>query len=204
LFFNTASDVINNVTFINDTNAFETQVRNSGTIQYLGLQLLGSIKFGIVTFNPYVRVYEEYTESNAQTKQYGIMNRQSPCYETGLSAILSFKDEWACSFVFQYATPHNNIQGNTYSDPLYFLSIEKTCNKKIKIGMKSAFLFNRTFVYQGADIESADFSSHYKGMINMSSIPVWFNLCYQFSTGKKRVKIERINEEPDIKPKQGF
>ncbi len=204
LFYNTASGVINNLTFINDTNAFETQVRNSGTMQYIGLQFLGSIKFGIVTMNPYVRLYEEYTESNNLAKQYGIMNRHNPCYESGLSAILSFKHNWAFSFVFQYATPHNNIQGNTYCDPLYFVSIEKTCNKKIKLGMKSAFLFNRTFVYQGSDIESPDFNSHYKGLINMSTIPVWFNISYQFSSGKKRIKIDRMNEEADIKPKHGF
>jgi hypothetical protein len=44
-------NVINNLTFLNDSAAFETQVQNLGNIHQLGMQFLGSLKFGPLTIS---------------------------------------------------------------------------------------------------------------------------------------------------------
>lgn len=204
LFYNTASNVINNLTFINDTNAFETQVQNLGTIHYLGVQFLGTFKFGIATINPYLRSFEVYAESDNLARKYDVMNRQKLSFESGLSTVISFKGDVAVSLVIQYATPKINIQDNSYCDPLYFLSIEKTLNQKLKIGVKSFLFLTRTFIYQGSDVVGSNFNSHYEGTIKMNQVPFMFSLNYQFNSGKNRMKINHNNEVPDQLPKKGF
>jgi len=203
LFYNRITDAINDLTFINDTSAFESQVQNMGTINQYGLQFLGALKLGIATFNPYFRLFDVYTVSNRLAKQYGIGNRHHPTFESGLSAIVSFKHDIAISFVFQYASKRNNIQDNTYCDALYFLSFEKTFKQKIKVGIISGLPFTKSFTYQGTDIDASNFSSHYQGNIKMS-FPIWLKLSYQFNSGKNRDKINRVKEEIDVVPRKGF
>ena len=87
---------------------------------------------------------------------------------------------------------------------LYFLSLEKTIKQKIKIGIVSAIPFTKSFTYQGSEIKGTNFYSHYEGNVKIHSIPVWFKLSYQFSSGKNRDKINRSKEEIDNLPKKGF
>lgn len=203
LFYNRITDAINDLTFINDTSAFESQVHNMGIINQYGIQLLGALKLGIATFNPYFRLFDVYTVSNSLAKQYGIENRHHPTFESGLSAIVSFKHDIALSFVFQYASKRNNIQDNYYCDALYFLSIEKTFKQKIKVGIVSIIPFSKSFIYRGTDIEASKYSIHYQGDIHIS-FPIVFKLSYQFNSGKNRNKINRAKEEIDAVPKKGF
>jgi len=203
LFYNRITDAINELTFINDTSAFESQVQNMGTIKQYGVQLSGALKLGIATFNPYFRLFDISTASNRLAKQYGVGNRHHPTFESGLSAIVSFKNDIALSFVFQYATKRNNIQDNYYCDALYFLSLEKTFNQKIKFGIVSIIPFTKSFIYRGTDIDTPNFSSHYQGIMHMS-LPILFKISYQFSSGKNRDKINCAKEEIDVVTKKGF
>ncbi len=57
LFFNRTTNHITNLMFINDTSTFETQVRNLGSVNQLGLQFSGTFKIGFATFNPYIKIY---------------------------------------------------------------------------------------------------------------------------------------------------
>ena len=204
LFYNKSTDVINNLIFINDTNAFVTQWQNLGAIHQYGVQFLGSVKLGIATLNPYLRLFETYTVSNQFAKQNGVNNRLNHNFESGLSVILSFKHDLALTFVFQYATPRSNVQGNSYCDPLYFISMEKTFKQKLKIGIVSIIPFTKSFIYQGSDINATNFSMHNQGNIKMSSLPISFKISYQFNWGKNRDKISRAKEEIESAPKKGF
>ncbi len=204
IFYNRTTDAISNLTFINDTSAFETRVQNLGSVNQAGIQFSGSLKLGIFTFNPYFKIFDLYTSSNALAKQYSINNRNSLGIESALSAIASFKHEMALSLTFQYNSPVNDIQGNRFSDMLYFVSFEKTFKKGIKVGIVSALPFTISFTYQGSEIKGSDFYSHYEGNVQLTSIPVWFKLSYQFSSGKNRDKIDRSTEEIDNLPKKGF
>jgi len=203
LFYDNMKDVIGNLTFINDTGAFETQVGNMGTICQYGMQVSGTVKLGIFTFNPWFRIYDRYTSVNELTKSYAIRNRHNPVFESSLSAVASFKRDVTASFVIQYNTPKNNIQGNSYSDALYFISLEKTFKHKIKAGIVSAIPFTKSFIYSGSEYEESGFYSHYEGNVSFS-MPFWFKLSYQFNTGKRKDKISRDKEEIDNLPKKGF
>jgi hypothetical protein len=204
LFYNKMSDVINNLMFINDTGAFESQVHNLGIIHQYGIQFSGTLKLGIATINPFLQLFELSTSGNSLAKQYGIENRHNLAYNSGLSAVLSFKHEFSFSFVFQYASPKNDIQGNSFCGALYFLSLEKTFKQTIKIGIVSALPLTKSFTYQGSEIEGSNFYSHQEGNVNIPNPIIWFKLSYQFNTGKKKEMNHHASEEIDNLPKKGF
>lgn len=204
LFYNKMNDVINNLTIINDTNAFETQVQNLGTIHQYGTQLLGTFKIGVATLSPYLRIFDMYTCGNSIAEQHEVGNRHNLTFESGLSVIVAFKYDISASLIAQYASPKNNIQGNSFSGALYYLSLEKTFMQKMKIGFVSGLPFTKTFTYQGSEIEGPGFCSRYEGNVKLSAVPLWFKISYQFRSGKNREKTEHTPEEIDNLPKKGF
>lgn len=204
LFINDAHNAIDYLTFINDTNAFETQVNNLGKINQYGVQFSGTLKWGLATFTPYMKIFSLYTSGNSLAKQHGVEDRHNLAFDSGLSAVLSFKHEFSLSMIFQYSSPNNNIQSNSFSSALYFLSLDKTIKQRFKVGIVSALPFTKTFVYRGSEIDGPDFYSHYEGNIRISQPFCWFKVSYQFSTGKNRENINRSTEEINVMPKKGF
>lgn len=204
LFFNRATSAINNLMLINSAGNFETQVQNLGILNQYGLQFSGSLKVSILTLNPYVKAFGLYTSGNNLAKYYSIKNKNRPVLESGLSAIASFKHDLAFSLTMQYNSPNYDIQAKSFSDSNYFLLLEKIFKQKIKVGIASAIPFTGSFTYQGSEINGTDFYSRYEGKVQLSLIPFWFKLSYQFSSGIKRDKIERSKEEIDSLPKKGF
>lgn len=204
LFYNKMNDAINNLTFINDTSAFETQVYNLGTIHQYGTQLLGTFKLGIATLSPYLRIFDLYTCGNSIAKEHAVENRHNLAFESGLSVIVAFKYDISASLTTQYTSPKNNIQGNSFSGALYFISLEKTFKQKIKVGIVSGLPFTKTFTYQGSEIEGSNFYSHYEGNVKLSAVPLWFKFSYQFRSGKNRENANHVAEEIENLPKKGF
>jgi hypothetical protein len=204
LFFNRVTNTINNLTFINDTSAFETQVQNLGKISQYGIQFSGALKLSILTFNPYVKLSALYTSVNQLGMDYSIDNRNSLQLESGLSAIASFKHDFTFSFTFQYSSAKIDMQGKSFSDMLYFLSLEKAIMQRFKIGIVSAVPLMKSFTYQGSEIHGSNFFTHSEGNVQMPLIPFWFKLSYQFSSGKSRTKIDHSGEEIENLPKKGF
>ncbi|HUX94585.1 MAG TPA: TonB-dependent receptor [Bacteroidales bacterium] len=204
LFLNHTTDAINDLMFINDTITFETQVQNLGTINQFGLQFSGTMKLGILTLNPFIKAFRLNTSGNELAKSFFIADKNSYGFESGLSAIASFKHDLAFSLNFQYNSEKFDIQGKSFSDLLYFVSLEKSFRQKIKVGISSALPFTRTFTYNGSEICGPDFQSHYEGKVNMSTMPVWVKIGYQFNSGRKREKIDREKEEIVNLQKKGF
>ena len=202
LFYNNMADVIDRLSFINDSNVFETRFENLGTIHELGTQFTGSLKLGALSFNSYLRLFGQYSDLNLLAKEFRVKNRYKLVLESGLSAILSFKHDFAFSVSFQYATPKNNIQDNLFCDALYYISIDKTFRKKLKTGI-SIIPISKPFIYRAHNIEGADFYNHNKGIIDLT-FPLFIKLSYQFNSGKKRDKINRTKEEIDVLPDKGF
>jgi outer membrane receptor for ferrienterochelin and colicin len=203
-FYNGNREVINNLTFINDTSAFETRIYNLGTIHQLGFQFIGTLKIGgLITFNPYIRLYGQYTKGNQLANEFSIADRYQLVIEPGFSAIVSFKHDFNLSMSCQYSSPRNNIQDNSFSDALYFISFEKTFKKCFKAGIVSVLPLKRTFTYQGSEIKDPDFNSCYKGEIHLQDFLVSFKLSYQFNAGKNHEKINRV-KEIDAPPNKGF
>ena len=204
LFFNRVRNTANNLTFVNNTNVFETQVQNLGMISQYGIQFSGTLKLSILTFNPFIKISGLYTSVNRLAQDFSIENKKSLQFESGLSAIASFKHDFTFSLTLQYSNPKIDIQGNSFSDLLYFLSLEKAIKQRFKIGIVSAVPLMKTFTYQGSEIKGSMFCSHYEGNVQMPLIPFWFKLSYQFCSGKNRDKINRSGEDVDNLPKKGF
>jgi hypothetical protein len=150
-----------------------------------------------LTLNPYFRLYDLCSKGNALAGLYNISNRKVLEFQSGVSAILSFRKDYTFSTVFQYNSPQNNIQDNSYSDALYFFSFDKTFKKSFKVGIGSGLTFNRSFVYNGSEVQGPGYYSRYNGIVRITSVPFWFRLSYQFSTGSARHRIERDKEDSD-------
>jgi hypothetical protein len=206
LFYNRVKDAINNLTFINDTAAFETRVYNLGAISQYGIQFTGALKLcKIISFNPYLKIYNLITNGNDLAKRFDVASRRHIEFESGISTVFSFKNDYSLSLVFQYSSPKNQIQGNYFSDALYFIAFEKTFKNKLKAGVACGLPFTRNFIYNGSEITGHDFSSYYTGNIKIPGMPLgWIKLSYQFNSGKKREKIDREKEEIDDVRKKGF
>jgi outer membrane receptor protein involved in Fe transport len=204
LFYETRTDATTNLTYLIDSTLFETQSQNLGSIHQYGLQLTGALKMGILTISPSFRLYNQSTFGNSLAKQYGIENKNNLVFESGISSILSFKKDFALSAILQYATAKENIQDNAYGDALYFVSLDKTFKKNLKIGIVSALPLAENFIYQGAEINAPNFSSKYEGNLKLPTVPLMFRVSYQFTTGINRANIKRDKENVDTRPKQGF
>jgi hypothetical protein len=204
LLYETRTDAINYLTYLNDSYLFVTQSQNLGSIHQYGLQLTGALKMGILTISPSLRLYKQSTCGNSLAKQYGIENKNNLVFESGISSILSFKNDFALSVIFQYATAKENIQDNAYGDALYFISLDKTFKKNLKVGIVSALPFAENFIYQGAEINAPNFSSKYEGNLKLTTVPLMFRVSYQFTAGINRANIKREKENVDTRPKQGI
>jgi hypothetical protein len=179
-------------------------MQNLGTIRQWGGQFLASVKAGPMTFNPVVRVYNIATSGNRFAKLAEVNDRRQLVFEPSVTSVLSLKKDLAFSMIFQYSSPKNNIQDNSFFGILYFISVDKTFKNKVKVGAFSALPFTRNFIYQGSKIEAPDFYSRYEGHLKLSAVPLWFRFSYQFNSGTKREKIERAKEEIDQQAKPGF
>jgi hypothetical protein len=159
VFYTRTDDVINNLMYFNDANIFVKETLNLGRMDQAGIQFSGSLKVRFLTLNPYVKLFGLRTKPNLPAENYDIKTRKIAGFESGLSAIVSLKHELAFSFTFQYNSAKNEIQGNSFSDLLYFLSAEKTFKQKIKLGIVSAIPFSNSFTYNGSEINGTGFTS---------------------------------------------
>ncbi|MCA1761270.1 MAG: outer membrane beta-barrel family protein, partial [Bacteroidales bacterium] len=204
LFYESVSNAISNLTFLNDSAAFETQAQNLGDIHQLGMQFLGSLKFGQLTISPSIRIYNQSTIGNSLAKQYNIENRNNWVVDAGVSSVLSFKHDFAFSGTLQYSTVKYHIQENTFCNALYLFSLDKTFTNNLKIGMMAALPFAKTFVYQGREIEAQNFTSSYQGNLKLPAVPFMFRLSYQFQAGKEKKLIHREKEDIPKRLKSGL
>lgn len=205
LYYLKRSDVIGEYTFKNDSELLETLTGNMGRINNAGLEMSGSVRlFGLLTLNPYLNIYHSSLASNCTAEGYGITYKEKWAFRLSFSAIANFKYDISASVRFQYDNLIPEFQGTTFSDPLYFVSVEKIFFKKFQFGIKTALPFTGSFIYEGSDIEVSGFSSHSEGIVRLSSIPLWLNFSYHFSSGKKVNTSERTREEISNKQKKGF
>jgi outer membrane cobalamin receptor len=205
LFRKKRTNAINQYTFINDTNIFETRVANLGEIHEYGIRMAGALKLHkAIAINPYFKLFNIYTTGNNLAKQFDIASRHRIAFESGLSAIVTLKFDIVASLQFQYNSPEIDIQSMSFSDALYFISLEKNFMQKFKVGIMSALPFSKSFTYHGMEIKGENFYNHSEGNVKVSVLPLWLKLTYQFNSGKKVNKIDRVKEEVDKMPKKGF
>lgn len=205
LFYNKITDAINQFTILSDTGIFETTRSNLGEISQYGVQFSGSISLGSKGgFQPYFKVFELHSSPNSFALKHGIKSRKQFAFGSGFSAFANLGSNFTATLMFQYTSPLNEIQSNSFSGAQYFLSLEKELGRGFKVGMVTAVPFLGKITYQGSEISGADFYSRSQGDIQMSTVPFWFKFSYNFSKGKERSKIQRRIEETEEKRKKGF
>jgi len=203
-FFHQTQRVINRFTHINAEGMFETQTLNLGYISQYGIQLKAAVRLGMISLNPYFRLYELQTRPNDLAGAYQIKGQRHLEYDAGVSAMADFKQGLTASFQLQYNSANHNIQGLTYDDPLYFFSVEKSFGKQFKAGLKSALPLDRSFTYLGSKTNGMHFQGNSKGNIRMSGFPLWISLSYRFGSGKKINTVEHNPKVMDQRAKKGF
>ncbi len=204
-FYTQTSDAINTFTHINSEGIFETNTFNLGTLHRYGLQFTGAFSIGSsFSFHPYLRLFEVNAVPNKIGRESGLTANRNPGMESGFSAIVNLKHNLTASVLFQYNTPDHELQRAYYSGALYFVSLEKMFGRSFKAGITSGVPFSKTFVYSGYEIENDDFFTRSEGIVRMSTVPLWFKLTYQFSTGKTRARIDRQTETIENQPRKGF
>lgn len=205
IFLKNRENAVNQYTFVNAQGLYQTTPYNLGDISEYGLQFSGSFKLlKQLVVNPFVKVFNIQTRVKNQAFQNNLNDRRELAIESGLSAIATLKHQFALSFQFQYNSPRIDIQGSTFSDPLWFVSLEKGFGENLKIGVSGALFFTSEFTYTGNEIQSNQFYSYYEGNLQLPALPVWFKFRYQFNKGKKSGLRNRENDDIIEIPKKGF
>jgi hypothetical protein len=204
LFRTHTSGAIRNLMRLNQEMHFVTERVNLGDIRHTGIQLSGALGFGKAGVNPYLKVFDMHSRSGEQAAANHVTSKHLLVFETGLSAYATIRKKYTLSTNLQYASPMNEIQQTTFSDALYFVSLERSFSKGLKIGVTSGLPLSKSFTYKGSEISSPDFSHYSTGKIQMSAIPLWIKLNYRFSSGEKRQRIERQSQEPGRENRKGF
>lgn len=204
VFFQQTSDAIRNLMRVNESGLFEIQKHNLGKIRHSGIQLSAALGFGKAGIHPYLKIFDAFSSPSQLASHHGIKPHHQLVLESGLSAFATFGKNFTASVNFQYTSPANQIQGNTFSDALYFISLEKSISKNLKAGIVSGLPLTKTFIYQGSEVTGPDFYHYSKGEIQLSSVPLWIKISYRFSSGKNVQKIERTGEIPVQEKRKGF
>jgi hypothetical protein len=204
-YYRKRDDVFGSYTVVKGNGIFFSGTANLGNIRAVGLEATGSFRLlKVLSVNTYFNVYDLQTSVNSTAVQYGIGNKEKISLQSGVSAIASFRYDITASFRFQYSTQSTGIQLETFGDPLYFVALQKGFLKKYKVTINSALPFSRSFTYLGYETNGSGFNSRNVGKIQLSCIPLWVTLRYQFSSGSKVKRIERTKEEISNIPPRGF
>lgn len=193
------------LTSVASSHSLYAQAYNLGTITQVGVLLSGAFRIGqSVALNPYLKLFESYTDPYRWVAQYGVLPKRKGGFESGLSAAVTLKNSWAVSLIYQYSSPRVDIQTETFSDALYFVSVTKTIRNKLMVGVTSALPFKGTFTYAGSRTNGYNFRRRTDGVVSMSTVPILFKVSYQLSSGRTTSGQSREPEPFVPIPQKGF
>ena len=205
LFYSNQNDAIQTLAKIRPDGVYKLNWHNLGDVEQKGIRLSGSINLGSSTgFQPYLSFFEVQTSPNGLAGINGINANRTLAYETGFSAFTGFGNGFTASARFQYSSPRSEIQRSVFSGALYFISVEKSFGSSLKAGVVTGLPFSRSFTYDGNKINAPDFQSRSEGIINMSAVPFWFKVNYQFSKGAGKSRGGRDDSIAPRIPRKGF
>jgi hypothetical protein len=205
LFYSHQTDAIHMLAAFRPNGVYELKWHNLGDVEQKGVRLSGSINMGSRSgFQPFFRLFEVRSSSGEHATANGFNTRRALAYDSGLTAYTGFGNGFTASAQFQYSSPQAKIQRSVFSDALYFISIEKTFGNGLKAGIVTGLPFSKSFTYEGSKISATDFQSRSEGIINMSAIPFWFRVNYQFSSGTGKSRGGRDSSLAPRVPRKGF
>ncbi|MFO7977522.1 MAG: TonB-dependent receptor [Bacteroidales bacterium] len=205
IFYQEGRGVINFMSSLNDHGILEHKRQNMGMVTRYGLQMSAALSAGpAIGFNPAIKVFQVVSTPNGLAQSQGMIARRQIALSGSFSAFARLGRDYTASVIFQYASPVNEIQANYYEGAQYFLSLEKDFGHGIKAGVVSAVPLAGSLIYRGSEIDQIDLYDRSQGEILTSAVPFWLKISYQFSSGTRREKIERRQEEIKISKRKGF
>jgi len=191
LFYAHISDAIQRLSYMNG-QVMETEVHNLGDLDYYGYQLTGSISpHRTITVNTNMKLFVVQTFPGRLASSRGIEEKTQAGFELGLSAIAAFKHDINLSLLLNYNSAVYDIQHRTTKAPLYFIQLDKSFKKKLKIGIMACLPFTKTFNDSRVLTASAGMQNLTGRDIRLSTFPLMLNIGYRFSSGKVAKQIER-------------
>lgn len=179
--------------------------QNMGTLTQAGIEFSGALSAGKAAgINPSVRIFQVLSDPNKEVMAQDIRARRQLAFSATLSAFAHLGKDFTASVIFKYSSPVNEIQANYYEGAQYFLSLEKDFGQGIKGGIVSAVPLAGGVVYRGSETNQPDWYNRSEGQILTSAVPLWLKFSYQFSSGTRRDRIERRQEEIRISKRKGF
>lgn len=199
------NNVIQDFSEITEDQVLKTTKYNTGTVCQYGLQLTVALNpLKNAGLNIYLKLAGQNSNPAENLKVMGVTQRSQFIYETAFSAFINFMHGFTATANLQYSSPLNEIQGTTFSDALYSFSVEKQFGRNLKAGISSVLPFAGNFTYRGYETTSDDFQYRTDGNINLPQFPLFFKLRYQFQSGQRRNRIERLTEVIENQPRRGF
>ncbi len=203
-FYARNNDVINLVGSLDKDRIFRSVWANLGDISRLGMQVNGSYTLGEkISIQQFAKI-SRLTATARDGFYPELGTRQRFAYEIGLTGIVSLPYSFTASAQLSYTSPLLEVQRTLYSDPLYFLALEKEFGIPLKAGITTALPFGRNFIYSGSLISMEGFENRQEGIIHLSRIPVLLKVAYSFHRGAERKKLERSRDGLDLRESNGF
>jgi hypothetical protein len=114
-----------------------------------------------------------------------IGKRQQLAFATNFSGYINFKKGFSASAILQYTSPVNEIQGKTYSDALYFISLEKQFAKGLKAGIQAHFRLQVILPTAGTKFPPLFSAAFPKEILRCQPYLSFSNLVTSFNQGKE-------------------
>ncbi len=205
LFYNKRSRAISSYTQIINEEQFMSGYQNLGVSEQYGARVSGSFKIGKkVLINPFVSVFNRINMPDKSMEVPNIASNSLIICNTGVSASASLNRGITASLQLQYATSLNDFQSESYSDLLYFVTVEKAFKNGFKAAVVSALPFMQSFIYNGQKIETEEFCTERISAIKMSRIPLTFRVSYSFKTGDYNHRQKQTYIEGAERRRKGF
>ncbi len=205
IFYQEGRGVIHFMSSLNDRGILEHKRQNMGMVTRCGLQMSAALSAGpAIGFNPAIKVFQVVSAPNRLAQSQGMISRRQMALSGSFSAFARLGRDYTASVIFQYASPVNEIQANYYEGAQYFLSLEKDFGNGLKAGVVSAVPLAGSLIYRGSEINQTDLYDRSQGEILTSAVPILLKFSYQFSSGIRREKIQRRQEDIKTSKRKGF
>lgn len=206
LFYSHISDAIGQLTTLDQNQqVLLTRPGNLGDISSIGLRTNASLRLTRNTnLSGSVALMHMATRPGSHGKEHQLSRQAKPAFETSLALYTNFGHDLTLSIMLQHASPELLLQGESYSGTMYMVSLDKIMGHGFKAGIVSVLPFSNTFTYQGFSSQHDALDQKREGRIQLTAVPVWFRLSYQFSSGKSRSDSHRHIEETDVSSRRGF
>ncbi len=205
LFFTKVSNAINQWLTVNDNKIFETHTGNLGTVYKYGIQFTGALRITEwFSVNNSTRLFRAENSTAVIPGQNNISSRHWTALESGISVIGSFKHDISASFRLQYNSPVIKFQSDSFSDALWFISVDKTVKENLTLGIASALPLMKSFTYHGSKISGDQLNYYSEGKLQLPICPAWIKIRYQFSSGARTSGNYADHEDIINIPKKGM